>query len=198
MFRLIGLHPVPDLTTRAAASLAGMDETAGRRVLRELSRAQMLAERIPGRYTFHDLLRAYAADQARAHDSKPERTAAIGRLLDHYLHTAAHGAFLLHPAREPIELAAPAPGVTPERLADTQQALAWFKAERHVLAAAVTLAVRSGFGVHAREIPLAMSLGHAPTYLTDAGPPGRATSSGLSGRRGGERPDSRDRRRQPR
>jgi DNA-binding SARP family transcriptional activator len=156
MFRLLGLHRAPDITTRAAASLAGLDETAGRRALRELSRAQMLAEHVPGRYAFHDLLRAYAAEQGRAHDSQPERTAAIGRLLDHYLHTAAHGAFLLHPAHEPIKLAAPAPGVTPEPLANTQQALAWFKAEQHVAAAAVTLAVRSGFDVHAQEIPRAM------------------------------------------
>jgi hypothetical protein len=66
---------------------------------------------------------------------------------------------VLHPAHEPIELPAPAPGVTPERLADTRQALAWFKAEQHVLAAAVTLAVQSGFGVHAREIPRVMMPG---------------------------------------
>jgi hypothetical protein len=171
MFRLLSLHPAPDITTRAAASLAGLDETAGRRALRELSRAQMLAEHVPGRYACHDLLRAYAADQARAHDSQPERTAAIRRLLDHYLHTAARGAFLLRPAHEPIELAAPAPGVTPERLADTQQALAWFKAERHIIAAAVTLAVQSGFGVHARELPRAMIFLSRQSSQLSAGPP---------------------------
>jgi DNA-binding SARP family transcriptional activator len=157
LFRLLGLHPGADITAPAAASLAGLDETAGRRILRELSRAHMLSEHRPGRYTVHELLRAYAADQARAHDSPPERTAAIRRLLDHYLHTAVHGAALLHPGREPVELAEPAPGVTPERLADARQALAWFAAEQQVLAAAVTVAAAAGFAAHAgviaRELP---------------------------------------------
>jgi DNA-binding SARP family transcriptional activator len=157
MFRLLGLHSTPDITPRAAASLAGVDESLGRRMLCELSRAQMLFEHIPGRYTCHELLSAYAADEARAQDSHPERAAAVRRLLDHYLHTAVHGAFLLHSAHEPVELAAPAPGVSPERLVDTRQALAWFKAEQHVLVAAVTLALQAGFDVHAREIRRAMT-----------------------------------------
>jgi hypothetical protein len=72
MFRLLGLHPGPEITVPAAASLAGLDETAGRRLLRELSRAQMLSEHLPGRYTVHDLLRAYAADQARVHEERPD------------------------------------------------------------------------------------------------------------------------------
>jgi DNA-binding SARP family transcriptional activator len=152
MFRLLGLHPGPDITAPAAASMAGLDEAAGRRELRELSRAQVLAERVPGRYAFHDLLRAYAADQARAHDSHCQRAAAIGRLLDHYLHTGSQGAFLLCPAHEPIALTARDPAVVPERLSDRQQALAWFEAEQHVLIATAALAGRSGFDVHAREI----------------------------------------------
>jgi DNA-binding SARP family transcriptional activator len=156
MFRLLSLHPGADITAPAAVSMTGADETAGRRALRELSRAHVLSEHLPGRYTVHELLRVYAADQARTRDSQPERTAAIGRLLDHYLHTAIRGALLLDPAREPMELIAPAPGVTPERLADIRQALGWFKAEQHVLAAAVALAAASGLDAHAWEISQAM------------------------------------------
>jgi DNA-binding SARP family transcriptional activator len=69
IFRLLSRHPGPDITTHAAASLAGLDESAARRALRELSRAHVLTERIPGRYTCHDLLLSYAADRARAQDS---------------------------------------------------------------------------------------------------------------------------------
>ena len=152
MFRLLSLHPGAEITAYAAASMAGLDEAAARRMLRELTRAHVLTEHLPGRYIVHELLRAYAADQARAHDSQPERTAAIGRLLDHYLHTAIHGAFLLHPAHEPIELAAPVPGVTPEPLADARQAIAWFKSDQHVLTAAVALAAAAGFDAHASSI----------------------------------------------
>ena len=152
MFRLLNVHPGPDITVHAAASTVGVDQAGARRTLRELTRAHLVSEHLPGRYTLHGLLRAYAADQARAHDSQPERAAAASRLLDHYLHTAVRGARLLDPVHGPVELAAPAPGVTPEPLADTRQARAWFQAEQRVLAAAATLATASGFDAHAQEI----------------------------------------------
>lgn len=47
---------------------------------------------MPGRYAFHGLLRAYAAEQAAGRPD--EERAAIRRLLDHYLHTA-HAAHLV-------------------------------------------------------------------------------------------------------
>ena len=57
-------------------------------MLAELDRANLITEHAPGRFTFHDLLRAYAADQAHAHDSGADRNAALQRMLDHYLHSA--------------------------------------------------------------------------------------------------------------
>src|SRR5262249_36506921 len=59
MFGLLGTHPGPDISVPAAASLAGLAETGARRLLRELARAHLIAEHVPGRYAFHDLLRAY-------------------------------------------------------------------------------------------------------------------------------------------
>jgi tetratricopeptide (TPR) repeat protein/transcriptional regulator with XRE-family HTH domain len=156
MFRLLGLHPGPDASVLPAASLAGVSESKARLQLGELARAHLIAEHVPGRFTFHDLLRAYAVGQARACDSEPERNAAIGRVLDHYLHTACRGAFLLTPSHEPITLAAPVPGTAPEQIAGYQQALAWFKAEHQVLLAAVALAGESGFETHAWQLPWAM------------------------------------------
>jgi tetratricopeptide (TPR) repeat protein/transcriptional regulator with XRE-family HTH domain len=157
LFRLLGLHPGPDISAPAAASLAGMDEPAARRALRELARSHLITEQIPGRYAFHDLLRVYAADQARARDSTQERAEAIGRVLDHYLHTARDGAFTLLPSYEPIASNPPRPGAVPERLTDYQQALAWFDAEYDVLVAAVTLAAGSGLDAYAWQIPWAMT-----------------------------------------
>jgi tetratricopeptide (TPR) repeat protein/transcriptional regulator with XRE-family HTH domain len=156
MFRLLGLHPGPDISALGAASLAGVPLAQARQNLGELSRAHLLTEHRSGRYTYHDLLRAYAADQARAADSGPEREAAIGRLLDHYLHTAHTAALLIHPAREPITVAQARPGITPEQLTSEQQALAWFGAEQHVLLVAVTLAAETGFDVHAWQISWTM------------------------------------------
>jgi tetratricopeptide (TPR) repeat protein/DNA-binding XRE family transcriptional regulator len=157
MFRLLGLHPGPDISAAAAASLAGVGEAAARRLLDELTRTCLTGEYAPGRYTFHDLLRAYAASLAHVHDSEPERGEAVGRALDHYLHTAACGSTLLDPSLEPVALAPPRPGATAERTADYQHALAWFEIEHQVLLAAVTLAAEFGFGSHAWQLPWAMA-----------------------------------------
>jgi tetratricopeptide (TPR) repeat protein len=156
MFRLLGLHPGPDISGLTAASLAGAGEAEARRVLRELARAHLITEHVPGRYAFHDLLRAYADAKARDTDSEPEREAAVGRILDHYLHTASQAALLLHPVRDLIALAPPSPGAVPEPPADHRQALTWFEAEHQVLLAAVTLADSSGSGSHAWQLPWAM------------------------------------------
>ena len=64
MFRLLGLHPGPDISTAAAASMAGVPLAQARAALRDLARASLIIESVPGRYGFHDLLRAYAAEQA--------------------------------------------------------------------------------------------------------------------------------------
>ena len=69
MFRLLGLHPGPDITAAAAASLAGVAPARPAGCSRELAAAHLIAEHAPGRYAFHDLLRAYAAEQAAHCDS---------------------------------------------------------------------------------------------------------------------------------
>ena len=137
LFRLLGLHPGPDISAFAAASLAGVAPDQATTLLAELARAHMLSELLPGRYTFHDLLRAYAAEQARACDDDEARHAGIGRVLDHYLHTADAAALYLNPRRDGVTTAPPPAGVTREEVADYQQALAWFTAEHPVLLAAI-------------------------------------------------------------
>jgi tetratricopeptide (TPR) repeat protein/DNA-binding XRE family transcriptional regulator len=156
MFRLLGIHLGPDITVPAAASLAGIGEAEARRLLHELARFHLIAERVPGRYAFHDLLRAYAAEQAHHTDSDTGRREAIGRVLDHYLHTAANAARLLNPSMELVVLAPPRPGAAAGQPADGQQAMAWFDAEHQVLLAAITLADSSGFDSHAWQLPGAM------------------------------------------
>jgi len=156
MFRLLGLHPGPDISVPAAASLAALAEADARRLLGELARAHLIAEHRPGRFTLHDLLRAYAAEQARHTGSDTDWHQANGRVLDHYLHTAAGAARLLDPAKEPVALAPPRAGVAIGQASDHRQALAWFEQEHQVLLAAITLATESGFDSHAWQLPWAM------------------------------------------
>jgi tetratricopeptide (TPR) repeat protein len=153
LFRLLGIHPGPEISVPAAASLAGVEPAQARRLLTELVRAHLIAGHAPGRYAFHDLLRAYAAEQAHALDSDAARRSAVGRVLGHYLHTAHAAAVLVNPSRASLRIAAPDTGVTSERLADQRHALAWFEAEHHVLLAAATLAAETGFDRHAWQLP---------------------------------------------
>jgi tetratricopeptide (TPR) repeat protein len=156
MFRLLWLHPGPDIAAPAAASLSGLPVSRARELLGELCRGHLLTEHTPGRYAHHDLLRAYAAEQAATMD-ETTRHAALARVLDHYLHTAHRAAYLLNPLRELVSLTPAGPGVTPEPLAGHQQALAWFEAERQVLLSAITVAAGAGFEAHAWQLPWAMS-----------------------------------------
>jgi tetratricopeptide (TPR) repeat protein len=157
MFRLLGgVHPGPDISVPAAASLAGVPPAQARQALDELTGARLLSEHPAGRFSFHDLLRAYAAEQ-HALDSDTERRVARHRMLDHYLHTACRAARLLAPTRDPITVASPQPGTAPVDLADDPAALAWLEAEYPVLLAAITLAAESGLDTYAWQLPWALS-----------------------------------------
>jgi transcriptional regulator with XRE-family HTH domain/tetratricopeptide (TPR) repeat protein len=156
LFRLLGLYPGSDISALAAASLAGTAEPEARRLLRELTRAHLIAEHTPGRYAFHDLLRAYATSQAHGTDTEAEREAATGRALDHYLHTAYRAAELIRPHREPIIIDPPRPCVTSGQPPDRRQAVAWFEAEHQGLLAAITLAAGSGLDRYAWQLPWTM------------------------------------------
>jgi tetratricopeptide (TPR) repeat protein len=163
MFRLLGAHPGPDVSRPAAASLADLTVSQADRVLAELTDAHLLDEFSPARFAFHDLLRAYATEQALKGDGDADGAdgaaleAARVRALDHYLQTGFAAALLIEPHRARISLNPPEPGVRTERLADYQQALAWFQAEYQVILAAVAMAASSGHDAHAWRLAWTLS-----------------------------------------
>jgi tetratricopeptide (TPR) repeat protein/transcriptional regulator with XRE-family HTH domain len=152
LFRLLGLHPGQDTDALAAASLAGLAVDAARPLLTELTKAGLLVQHAPGRYTFHDLLRDYAADLTRTIDPEQERRAATARLLDHYLHSAHPAALLLAPPHDPLTLGPAQPGVTPERHTGKEQAMRWFNVEYRGLLAAIGHAAATGYDTHAWQL----------------------------------------------
>jgi len=97
--------------------------------------------------------RAYAAERAFTDDCEQDRCSALHRVLDHYLHSARAADLVLYPEREVIQLEPPQPAVTPEAMADYEQAMAWFEAEHAVLLASITRAAAAGFGGHAWLLP---------------------------------------------
>ena len=146
------------MTIPAAASLAAVAPAEAAAAVAELADAHLIAEHAPGRYAFHDLLRAYAADLAGTSDSGELRREAVHRVLDHYLHTACAGARLLNPARPRLPVAPPRPGVSPEILTCAADAQEWFAAERQVLLAAIGQAEEAGFETYAWQLPWAVWL----------------------------------------
>ncbi|GLH98111.1 AfsR/SARP family transcriptional regulator [Phytohabitans aurantiacus] len=148
LFRLLGLHPGPEVTAASAASLAGLAAAATRPLLAELVRAHLLMQPARDRHTLHDLLWTYAASLARGEESEPRRATAARRLLDHHLHTALSAGQLINPKREPIAVSPPAPGAVLGQPAGRDEAVAWFTAERAVLLAVIRQAPASGFDSH--------------------------------------------------
>ncbi|XRQ09490.1 BTAD domain-containing putative transcriptional regulator [Actinomadura welshii] len=144
MFRLVGgLHSGPACTVAAAASLAGVPAPRARGALAELARANLLTEQAPGRYSCHDLLRAYASELCRDHDI--DRDAARRRLVDHYVHSARAAAQRGHGPTESAGSEAPRPGVQVTGFPEPDEALAWLTTERPALLTALALAAEHGF-----------------------------------------------------
>ncbi len=152
MFVLLGVHAGPEVSIPAAASLAGVPLRAARQAMGELSRLHMVVEPVPGRFTLHDLVHAYARDVAADEGDPSDLREALRRLLDHYLHTANTADRLLYSEREEVAIAEPAPGVVVTELTERADALAWFGLEHASLSAAVGHAAAHGFDAHAWQL----------------------------------------------
>ena len=156
LFCRLGLVPGPVIDAYAAAALDEISLDHARRHLGDLYDQHLLGEPAPGRYQLHDLLREHAQAKVAAGDPA-ESTAAFGRLLDYYLHTAAAANQLL--ARRPPAPIPPLPrppSAVP-RLATRKDAEAWLETERANLHAAAQQAAASGLTIHAVWIPAQLS-----------------------------------------
>jgi DNA-binding SARP family transcriptional activator len=133
LFRLISLHPSCEITPKAAASLAGTDLRATLEHLSELADHHLLVELIPGRYTCHDLLRAFAAELSTVLDTSYVRSQARARMIEHYLYSAEAATAFLAPHRGTVDLPPPRPGVRPQEFSCPAEAAEWIIAERYLL-----------------------------------------------------------------
>lgn len=176
VFRLLSVHPGPDISVAAVASLAAVSPGDAGVLVEELAETGLLSEHVPGRYRFHDLLRDYAAERALAEESEPDRQATMRRCLDHYLLSihAADRTVRVCPGAlisQAPDQSAGALSVLPELVADFRQAMAWFDSEREVLTAVAALAVRKGFDEHGWRLAMTVGgffniRGHPDTFLT--------------------------------
>jgi DNA-binding SARP family transcriptional activator len=88
LFRMLSLQPAADITAAASASLLGVPPGAAGRLIAELTNTSLITEDRPGRYSLHELTRAYASELSESTDTNTERHEALARLLDHYQHSS--------------------------------------------------------------------------------------------------------------
>ncbi|MGW0731442.1 AfsR/SARP family transcriptional regulator [Streptomyces sp. NPDC002851] len=143
-FRLLGLADGPDISLAAAAAVLDQPVEATEDLLESLVDTSLLESAAPGRYRYHDLVRLYARACAERDEHPPsERDAALSRLLDFYLATAAGVYAWERPGDRTVdhleETQYPALDFT-----DSSEALDWLHAEADCILACVQQSLTEG------------------------------------------------------
>ncbi|MGW0966161.1 tetratricopeptide repeat protein [Streptomyces sp. NPDC002516] len=140
LYRLLGLHPGPDISTPVAAALTDQPADKVTPLLRQLVQARLLIQNSQSRdrWYMHDLLRVHAQEQAlitmdRGRVPRRRYEQARTRLTDYYVRHAQAADTHLRP---------PGEAVSPV-FAGRDQALVWFDAERENLLATTHNYVRT-------------------------------------------------------
>ncbi|MGN9814622.1 BTAD domain-containing putative transcriptional regulator [Streptomyces sp. SD11] len=136
-FRLLGLADGPDMSLAAAAAVLDLPADDTEELLESLVDTSLLESAAPGRYRYHDLVRLYARACAERDEQPPgERAAAMSRLLDFYLSTAACVYAIERPGDRLVDHLETTqyPGLT---FADGSAALDWLYTEAAPLLACV-------------------------------------------------------------
>jgi tetratricopeptide (TPR) repeat protein len=145
LFRLLALHPGPDISLSAAAACYGRATQETKRSLAMLAGAHLLEQASAlDRHQLHDLIREFARHCAESDETAAGRRAAEIRLLSFYLRSAAQADRLLYPHRlPPPELPLTEP-VEPVTFTSKTPATSWLGHERANLVALVRFAAERG------------------------------------------------------
>ncbi|MCP3801778.1 NB-ARC domain-containing protein [Allokutzneria sp. A3M-2-11 16] len=151
VFRLLSLVPGTDFTAHTAAALGELVVPTAEAVLQQLATVNLLQAHLPGRYQFHDLIRAYASTLASTHDTTE---APFIRLLDYYAGTAYRASAVLYPDAMGIEKERDFDSATTELFEDAPTALGWYRQEVENIAPAMTSAQESDYPLWHLIVPL--------------------------------------------
>ncbi|MEV6699924.1 BTAD domain-containing putative transcriptional regulator [Streptomyces sp. NPDC051453] len=143
-FRLLGLADGPDISLAAAAAVLDLPVEPTEDLLESLVDTSLLESAAPGRYRYHDLVRLYARACAERDELPPqEREAAMSRLLDFYLATAARVYAIERPGDRTVDHLETTrhPG---QEFTDDGTALDWLHAEAACILACVQQSLGAG------------------------------------------------------
>ncbi|HEU5332461.1 MAG TPA: tetratricopeptide repeat protein [Actinocrinis sp.] len=148
-FALLGLNPCTDSDPYALAALADCSLPEARALTDELAHAHLIDPTASGRFTMHDLLRAYAAERATAlNEERDKPGAALTRLFDHCLHAAGTAMDTLFPHERGSRPQIAAPCTPAPPLTESEAAGRWLEAQRSNLVAIALYAARHGWPAH--------------------------------------------------
>ncbi|MBH5335299.1 tetratricopeptide repeat protein [Streptomyces pactum] len=152
-FRLLGLADGPDISLHAAAAVLDTDPPAAAELLDALVGSSLLESAVPGRYRYHDLVRLYARACAEHDEPADQREAAMSRLLDFYLATAAQAYAMERPGDRTVEHLTPT--ARPGRdFGSPAEAVNWLFVEGDCLIGCARQAVTEGLLSRAADLLL--------------------------------------------
>ncbi|MEU8977687.1 BTAD domain-containing putative transcriptional regulator [Streptomyces sp. NPDC048309] len=154
-FRLLGLADGPDISLAAAAAVLDLPAESTEDLLESLVDTSLLESAAPGRYRYHDLVRLYARSCAERDEHPPsERDAAVSRLLDFYLATAA-GVYAIERPGERVLTHFAATKWAGLTFPDRDRALEWLFSESNCLLACALQASTTGMQRKAADLLMA-------------------------------------------
>ncbi|MBB4692386.1 tetratricopeptide repeat protein [Paractinoplanes abujensis] len=152
LLRRCALHPGAEFDAHAAAALLDTTPGAASGLLEALHAEHLVVPAGGGRYTLHDLVRTFAANQAEDEEPPSVLRAASDRLGDYYLAAASTAMDALHPAYAELRPRVDVPGVHVPDVSGADTALAWLDAERPALVALAAHAVAAGRLTYVTEL----------------------------------------------
>ncbi|MFB6839908.1 tetratricopeptide repeat protein [Streptomyces sp. NPDC056361] len=148
LFHLLPINPGPDVSTEAAAHLAGTDPDTAEERLQHLAEAHLIdpVKEQWGRWRMHDLVRLYAEsdEHGRPRGTVDQQEAARSRLFEYYDTTTAAA---VSPPDSDADHGA-------SRFRDRLHAVEWLDAEHRSLIACATAAAAAGHPVVAANLAL--------------------------------------------
>jgi len=126
-FRCLGISPCLDISAHSAAVLTGFTPTESQAMLSVLSDHHLLEEGSPGKFGFHDLIRAFAAARFASEEPEQEVRQAVGHLADYYIRSVERASQLLRPHDAPRVDDEDLPHVA--FLATPEEARVWLESE---------------------------------------------------------------------
>nr|WP_255672962.1 tetratricopeptide repeat protein [Glycomyces amatae] len=148
----VGLHPATEFEPAGIAALTGTDTAAADAALHRLAAVHLAAPAAEGRWSVHDLVRAYAREQAERLPGS-ERDAALDRLYDWYLATLARCHRLVHgfDAETTPDTDVPVP-----EFGDSRDAVLWLDARHDLIGEMMRHAAAAGHPWHAGRLAATM------------------------------------------